>query len=40
MPRLAIDILEGMVTDQTMPLWCAGDEVNGRRGGASLLAGP
>ncbi len=29
-PQLAIDILTSMVTDQTMPPWCAGDEVYGR----------
>jgi SRSO17 transposase len=31
-PQLAIDILTDMVTDQTMPPWCAGDEVYGRSG--------
>ena len=31
-PELAIDILAEMVTDHTMPPWCAGDEVYGRCG--------
>lgn len=29
-PQLAVDILRDMVTDATMPGWCAGDEVYGR----------
>jgi len=29
-PELAIDILTDMVTDHTIPPWCAGDEVYGR----------
>jgi SRSO17 transposase len=29
-PQLAVDILQDMVTDATMPAWCAGDEVYGR----------
>ena len=29
-PELAIDIGTDMVTDQTIPSWCAGDEVYGR----------
>jgi SRSO17 transposase len=31
-PQLAVDILRDMVTDATMPGWCAGDEVYGRSG--------
>ncbi len=31
-PQLAIDILTELVADQTMPPWCAGDEVYGRSG--------
>lgn len=31
-PQLAMDILADMVTDATMPAWCAGDEVYGRSG--------
>ncbi|WP_238011443.1 IS701 family transposase [Dactylosporangium sp. AC04546] len=29
-PQLAVDVLQDMVTDATMPSWCAGDEVYGR----------
>ena len=29
-PQLAIDVLADMVADDTMPPWCAGDEVYGR----------
>ncbi|MEW9534755.1 transposase [Microbispora sp. NPDC049125] len=29
-PQLAVDMLRDMVTDATMPGWCAGDEVYGR----------
>lgn len=29
-PQLAVDILRDMLTDATMPDWCAGDEVYGR----------
>lgn len=31
-PQLAIELLTAMVTDGTMPPWCAGDEVYGRSG--------
>jgi SRSO17 transposase len=31
-PQLAIDLCRDMVTDDTMPPWCAGDEVYGRSG--------
>ena len=31
-PQLAIDIITDAVADQTMPPWCAGDEVYGRSG--------
>lgn len=31
-PQLAVDICRDMVTDGTMPPWCAGDEVYGRSG--------
>lgn len=31
-PQLAIDLLTDMVADQTMPPWCAGDEIYGRSG--------
>lgn len=31
-PQLAIDITADMITDHTMPPWCAGDEVYGRSG--------
>jgi SRSO17 transposase len=29
-PQLAVDIMQDMVADATMPSWCAGDEVYGR----------
>ena len=31
-PQLAIDIITDALADQTMPPWCAGDEVYGRSG--------
>ena len=31
-PQLAIDIITDAIADQTMPPWCAGDEVYGRSG--------
>lgn len=31
-PQLGIELLKEMVADQTMPPWCAGDEVYGRSG--------
>ena len=31
-PQLALDICRDMITDHTMPPWCAGDEVYGRSG--------
>lgn len=29
-PQLAVDVIDDMVADHTMPPWCAGDEVYGR----------
>jgi DDE superfamily endonuclease len=38
-PQLALDLLDGMVADGTMPPGCAGDEVYGRAGELPSLLG-